>query len=65
MKKETVKKTEQEVMQEFVKKYKDLCDEYGMQIQVTPAWKVSQDTGDWRLVLQSAVARMPKETAKN
>lgn len=54
-------KTEQELMQEFVKKYEALCEEYKFQIVVTPAWRISQDTGDWRLVLQSSIGRLPKE----
>jgi len=45
--------------EDFVKKYKELCEEYGYRIVVTPVWKVSQDVGDWRLVLQTSVGRLP------
>lgn len=53
--------SEQERIKEFVGKYEALCKEYGYMIQVTPAWRVSQDTNDWRLTLQSSVAKLPKE----
>jgi hypothetical protein len=53
-------KTEQELAQEFVAEYGKLCQKYGFQIVVTPAWKVSQETNDWRLVLQSSVGRLPQ-----
>jgi len=52
-------KTEQELAQEFLKKYYALCEEYGLQILVTPAWKVSQDTGTWSTVLQTSIGKLP------
>jgi thiamine monophosphate synthase len=54
-------KTEQELAQAFVKEYEELCQKHQFQIIVTPAWRISQDTGDWRLVLQSSVGRLPKQ----
>jgi len=55
------KKTEQELAQAFVEDYQALCEKHGMQIQVTPAWKVSADTGTWSTVLQTAVGKLPKQ----
>ena len=54
-------KTEQELAKAFVEAYQALCEKHGYSIQVTPAWKVSQDTGTWSTVLQSAVAKLPKK----
>lgn len=53
-------KTDQELAQEFLKKYYALCEEYGLNILFTPAWKVSQDTGTWSTVIQTSVGRLPK-----
>lgn len=53
-------KTEQELMQEFVKKYQALCDKYGFQIVVNPAFK-ARDDGTFSVVLQTSVGKMPRE----
>lgn len=45
----------------FVKEYEQLCDKHQMRIVTTPAFKVSQDTGDWRIVLQSSVGKLPQQ----
>jgi len=49
--------------EEFVKRYQDLCKETGFQIVFAPQWRQSQDTGDYRLVIVSSVAAVPKEAA--
>lgn len=54
----------QELAQEFIKKYEALCEETGFQIIVTPAWKISQDTGTWSTVLQSSIGEIPKKNDK-
>lgn len=59
--KNLVGNSKQELAQDFVKKYQALCQESGFQIIVTPAWKVSQDTGTWSMVLQTSVGEMPVE----
>lgn len=57
--KETAGEKERVKAEAFANEYKDLCEKHGYIIQVTPAWKVSQDTGDWRLVLQNSIAKLP------
>ena len=52
--------SDQERMQEFWAKYTALCDEYRLQIIVTPAYKISQDTGTWSTVLQTSIGNMPQ-----
>jgi len=61
MKEQSKPKTEQELAQSFVKEYSELCEKHGYQIQVTPAYKMSQDTGTWQTVLQTAVGKLPKK----
>ena len=46
---------------DFVELYQELCKETGFQIAFEPRWRQSQDTGDYRLVIASGVAPMPKE----
>jgi len=53
-------KTEQELAQEFVKEYTDLCEKFGFQIVVTPAWK-ARDDGTFSLIQQSSVGRLPEK----
>ena len=45
--------------EEFVKAYQDLCEKYGYQIVVTPAFK-SRDDGTFSVVLSTSVGKMPK-----
>ena len=59
--KEITKEEEQAKAQAFADEYKALCNKHGYTIQVTPAWRVSQDTGDWRLVLQNSIAKLPSD----
>lgn len=53
-------KTEQELAQEFLKKHYALCEEYGFQLVVTPAFKAMADTGTFNVILQTSVGRLPK-----
>lgn len=59
--KPTVKPKEVYTPKQFLKAYQELCDKMKFRIVVTPTWRVSQDTGDWRLVLQTAVGEAPKK----
>jgi len=52
--------SKEEQMKLFVKEYQELCTKHNCQIIVTPAWKVSQDTGTWSTVLQTSVGELPK-----
>ena len=47
--------------EEFVEEYQALCKETGFQIVFEPRWRQSQDTGDYRLVIVSSVAPIPKD----
>ena len=51
--------TDEDRAKAFVKDYEGLCEKHQLRIVTTPAWKVSADTGDWRLVLQTSVGRLP------
>ena len=55
------KKTEQEKAQVFIEEYQELCEKHKFQLVITPAYKVSQDTGTWSTVLQTSVGRLPKQ----
>ena len=57
------KKTEQELVQEFVKEYEELCEKFGFQISVNPAFK-ARDDGTWSVVLQSGVGKLSKKIKK-
>ena len=54
------KQKEQQLAEEFIAAYKKLCEEHGFTINVTPTWKQSLDTGDWRLVLQTSVQKLQR-----
>jgi flagellar capping protein FliD len=56
----TKEKSENQKVQDFVTAYNQLCKKHNLQIVTTPAWRISQDTGDWRLVIQSSVGKLPK-----
>jgi len=46
---------------EFTRRYQELCRELGMQIVFEPRWAQSKDTGDYRLVIASGVAPIPQD----
>ena len=54
-------KTDEQLANEFVEEYKALCDKHGFILNAVPTWKQSMDTGDWRLVVQVGVQKMPKK----
>lgn len=53
--------TDEQRAKAFVVAYEKLCEEHQLIIVTTPAWRVSQDTGDWRLVLQNSVGKLPRQ----
>jgi len=53
--------SDQDKAQAFVKDYEQICEKHQLRIVTTPAWRVSADTGDWRLVLQNSVGKLPKQ----
>lgn len=52
--------TEQQKANEFIKEYEALCNRYGFNIVVNPAFK-ARDDGTWSVVLQSGVGKLPKK----
>jgi len=58
---QSVEDTEQQKISKFVSEYQALCDKYGYQIQVTPAYRMSQDTGTWQTVLQTSIGKLPEK----
>jgi len=52
-------KTEQERADEFIAKYRALCEDYGFNLVVTPAFK-ARDDGTFSVVLQSSVGRLKR-----
>jgi hypothetical protein len=48
--------------QEFLDAYTKLVKEMGYSIVVSPAWKYSAETKDFRLVLQSSVGQQKNES---
>jgi len=55
----TEEKTEQQKAEDFIIEYKQLCEKHRLVINVTPTWKQSLDTGDFRLVLQTNIQKLP------
>lgn len=54
-------KTDEQMAQDFIKEYDELVQKHQMQIVANPAFKVSQDTGTFSVVLQMSVGRLPKK----
>ena len=57
----TTEKSEQELMQDFVTKYQALCEEYKLQIVVSPAFKSMADTGTFNVILQTSIGKIAKD----
>ena len=53
-------KTFKELVEEYLGKYNKLCQEYQMQIVVTPAFKYMKDTDMFGVVQQISVGKLPK-----
>lgn len=47
-------KSQNELVQDFVNDYTELCKKYNLQIVTSPAWR-ARDDGTFSLVLQSSV----------
>ena len=54
------KKTEQQRREEFVKKYDELCKEYGYKIEAYPKW-LHDERGAWLTVIQYNVGPVVEE----
>lgn len=52
--------TPNEQAQNFLNEYQALCKKHQLRLVFTPAFKVSQDTGTWSVILQKAVGRLPR-----
>ena len=52
-------KTEQELANEFIKGYQELCDKHGFNLVTTPAFK-TRDDGTFSVVVQVSVGRIAK-----
>ena len=51
---------EEKSLEEFSKKYEELCKEYSVQIIGVPQWVQSKDMGDYRLAVVLQVAKVEK-----
>jgi len=56
-------KTDEQLAQDFIKDYTELCKKHQFQIVVTPAWK-ARDDGTFSLIQQSSVGKLPKQETK-
>lgn len=56
---EDTNKDERLTVEAFVKEYSALCEKYGYQIVVSPAFK-ARDDGTFSVVLQSSIGKLPK-----
>lgn len=43
---------------EFEERYKELCDEMGFRIVVTPVW-IARDDGSFSTVIQTSIGELP------
>lgn len=54
------KQSKENKAKEFIDKYQELCEEYGHQITVQPAYMRRED-GTWTTVIQTNVGALPKK----
>lgn len=54
----TKKKEKKLTADNFVKEYKELCNEYGLRINATPSL-MARDDGTWSIVVKTSIGRMP------
>jgi len=54
-------KSETEKVQDYYKKYQALCEEYKLQIVVSPAFKSMADTGTFNVILQTSIGKIAKD----
>ena len=45
----------------FIKEFGELCQKRNCQIINNPAWKISQDTGTWSMIIQSSIGKLPED----
>lgn len=58
MTKDTAKESKLTEPELFADEYKALCEKYGLQIIVNPAFK-ARDDGTWSVVLQPSIGSLP------
>lgn len=51
-------KTEEELDQEYLIAYQDICTKFNRVLKARPDWRFSTDGNDWRMTLLMQVARM-------
>jgi len=56
-------KTDQQLVDEFVKAYKEMCKKHQMQIITNPAFQ-RRDDGTFSVIVQSGVGKLPKVDSK-
>lgn len=61
MKDQPKEKTAQELANDFIEEYQDLCEKHKLHIVVNPAFKAMSDTGTFNVVLQTSVGKLPKK----
>ena len=52
-------KTEQQLAEEFLKEYNELCKVHGYRVVTNPAFQ-ARDDGTWSIVMQTSVGKLPK-----
>jgi hypothetical protein len=52
---------DEKTVQRFVEAYSKLCQEYGYVIVVKPGWRLSSETNDYRMVLETTVQPLQRQ----
>ena len=50
--------SDQQIAQEFMQQYRDLCNQFHLQLVAYPVWKKSMDSGDYRLAIQFSTEKI-------
>jgi len=54
-------KSAEEKQKEFMADIEKVYKHHGMALVFVPTWRMSQDNGDYRLVIETRIAELPKE----
>ena len=52
---------EEKKHKEFMEDIEKIYRHHGLALVFVPAWRMSQDNGDYRLVIETRIAELPKE----
>ena len=52
---------QEEKQKEFMDDIEKVYKHHGMALVFVPTWRMSQDNGDYRLVIETRIAELPKE----